>query len=397
MAFLIDREEAVELHHRAGRAQLQHARGDFGRNVGGRAFELGQFHLACDRAQPNELVEFGLVGIEEAFGLARPAGEVGRTDGFVRFLRVLGLGLVAARRRRHVFVAEIGLDHAAHRADRFARDLHAVGTHISNETDGLAVDVDTFIETLRHPHGVRGRKAELAACFLLQGRGGEGRLRMAFDRLRFDIGDAEGCGLQRLFEGFRLFAGADVEPLQLLAVGADKARFEGFVARRRQRRDQRPVFLADEFFDFELAVADKPQRDRLHPAGRARARKLAPQHRRQREADEIVERAPGEIGVDQSLVDPARMAHRLRHRLLGDGIENHPLDRLAGQRLLLLEHFQHVPGNRLAFAVGVGRQNELVGALGRLGDVVEALLGLGVDLPDHAEIVLGIDRAGLGG
>ena len=112
VAFLIDREEAVELHHRAGGAQLQHARGDFGRNVGGRAFELGRFHLACDRAQPNELVESGLVGIEEAFGLARPPGEVGRTDGFVRFLRVLGLGLVAARRLRHVFVAEIGLDHA---------------------------------------------------------------------------------------------------------------------------------------------------------------------------------------------------------------------------------------------------------------------------------------------
>jgi hypothetical protein len=108
------------------------ARGDFGHNVGGRAFELGRFHLACDRAQPNELVEFGLVGIEEAFGLARPAGEIGRADGFVRFLRVLGLGLVAARRLRHVFVAEIGLDHAAHRADRFARDLHAVGTHVSN-------------------------------------------------------------------------------------------------------------------------------------------------------------------------------------------------------------------------------------------------------------------------
>ena len=57
---------------------------------------------------------------------------------------------------------------------------------------------------------------------------------------------------------------------------------------------------------------------------------------------------------------------------------------------------QHVPGDRLALAIGVGRQDELVGALDRLGDVVEPLLRLGIDLPDHAEIGVGIDRAVLG-
>ena len=74
-------------------------------------------------------------------------------------------------------------------------------------------------------------------------------------------------------------------------------------ARRRERRDQRPVFARDEFLDFELAVADEPQRHRLHAAGRARARELAPEHRREREADEIIERAAGEISVDQRAVD----------------------------------------------------------------------------------------------
>ncbi len=82
--------------------------------------------------------------------------------------------------------------------------------------------------------------------------------------------DREGRGFERLLECFRLRARADVEALQLLAVGADQARLESLIARRRQRRDQRPVFLADEFFDFELAVADQPQRHRLHPARRAR-------------------------------------------------------------------------------------------------------------------------------
>src|SRR5262249_36933289 len=58
--------------------------------------------------------------------------------------------------------------------------------------------------------------------------------------------------------------------------------------------------------------------------------------------------------------------------------------------------FEHVPGNGLALAVGVGRQNELLGALDGLGDLREALGCLGIDLPDHPEIVFGVDRAVLG-
>jgi hypothetical protein len=78
-----------------------------------------------------------------------------------------------------------------------------------------------------------------------------------------------------------------------------------------------------------LAVADEAQRHRLHASGRARARQLAPQHRRQREADEIIEGAAGEIGVDQRLHRWRGVLHRLEDRLLGDGVEHHPLDRKA--------------------------------------------------------------------
>ena len=237
-------------------------------------------------------------------------------------------------------------------------DLHAVGTHISNEAGGLAADVDAFIKPLRDPHGVRGRKAELAARFLLQGRGGEGRLRVAARRLGVHRGDREARGLDRLPEILGLRAGADVEPLDLLAVGADEARLERVAARRRQGRDQRPVFARDELLDLELAVADEPQRDRLHAAGRARARQLAPQHRREREADQIVERAARQIGVDQRAVDLARMLHRLGDRLLGDGVEHHALDLVVLQRALLLQHLQHVPGDGLALAIGVGGEDQ---------------------------------------
>ena len=48
-------------------------------------------------------------------------------------------------------------------------------------------------------------------------------------------------------------------------------------------------------------------------------------------------------------------------RVLGDLVEHHPLDRDLG-----LEHLEQVPGDRLALAVLVGREVELVGVLEQL-------------------------------
>ena len=86
-----------------------------------------------------------------------------------------------------------------------------------------------------------------------------------------------------------------------------------------------------------------------------------------------------------------RLGHRLGHRLLGDGVKYDPFDLLAVEHLLLFQEFEHVPGDRLALAIGVGRQNEFVGVFDGAGDVVQALLRLRVDLPNHAEIRVGID------
>ncbi len=97
--------------------------------------------------------------IEPAAHLVGAAGKIGRADGFVRFLGVLGLGLVLARRIRHIGVAVILADHLAGLRDRGRIDLHAIGTHVGNETRGLAADVDALVEPLRDAHGVRRRKA----------------------------------------------------------------------------------------------------------------------------------------------------------------------------------------------------------------------------------------------
>ncbi len=395
-ALLIHGEKAVERDHGPVGAQIEQARPgrvNLRGDVDGGALELGRFHLARQGALENEFVQLGLVGIEEARDIARPPRDVGRPDRFVRLLRVLRLRLIAAGRVRHVARAVLGPDRRPDRRHGLFRDLHAVGAHIGDQADRLAADLDALVKALGDAHRMRGSKAELAARLLLQRRGGEGRRRVALGRLGFDRGDGKSRLFQRLLERLGLGAGADVEPCDLLPVGAHEPRLEALPARGRKRRHERPVFARDEFLDLELAVADEPQRDRLHPAGRTRARQLAPQHRREREADEIVERAAGEISIDQRLIDLARMLHRLGHRLLGDGVEDDPLDRLAAQGALLLQRFEKMPGDRFALAVRVGREDELVGGFERARDLVKSLLRPRIHLPNHAEIGGGIDRA----
>ena len=90
------------------------------------------------------------------------------------------------------------------------------------------------------------------------------------------------------------------------------------------------------------------------------------------------------------------MRHRIRDRLFGDGVEYDPLDRLGLERFFLLEHLQDVPGDRLTLAIGIGRQDQLVGVFDRAGDVIQTLLRLGIDLPHHAKIGIGFDRTGFG-
>ena len=139
-----------------------------------------------------------------------------------------------------------------------------------------------------------------------------------------------------------------------------------------------------ENLDLALAVDDQPQRDRLHPARRLRARQLAPQDRRQSEADQIIERAPRPVSVDQILIEPARMLHRLGHRRIGDRVEGHALD-VGRQRLLLPKHLLDVPADRLALAVGVGGEDQRIGVLRLVGDGAHLLRAVGRDLPQHLE------------
>ena len=158
-------------------------------------------------------------------------------------------------------------------------------------------------------------------------------------------------------------------------------------------RDDRPIFARDELFDLKLPVADDAQRDRLHPPRRAGAGQLSPQDRREVEADQIVEGAARSVGVDERLVDLARIAHRFLHGVLGHRVKHDAVDALVLEQLLVLQDLMDVPGDGLAFPVRVGREDHAVGVLHRAADVAQPLGGLRVDFPAHREIVVGVDRA----
>ena len=153
-------------------------------------------------------------------------------------------------------------------------------------------------------------------------------------------------------------------------------------------------YLGLEGLDLGLAVAHEAQGHRLHAARRAGARQLAPQHRREGKADEIVEGPAGEVGVNQRRVDLARRLERIENGLLGDGVEGDALDRHALlQGLLLLQDAQDVPGDGLALAIGVGGQDQLVGIFDGRGDLLHHLAGAAVHVPVHLEVLVGLDGA----
>ena len=123
-------------------------------------------------------------------------------------------------------------------------------------------------------------EAELARGLLLQGRGGEGRVGVALGGLGLDIRHREGRELQVLLEGLGVLAVADVEALDLLAVGADEARVEHAAVLGGEGRDERPVFPRLEGLDLEFAVADEAKRHRLDASGGTRSGQLTPENRR---------------------------------------------------------------------------------------------------------------------
>ena len=155
----------------AGRAQARLACRV--RQFNGCALQPGRGHLARQRALEDQLVQPGMIATRRPL-----TTKIGRANGFVRFLRILGLGLINAGLIGHIASIIAIRDGLARGTNGRSIHLHAIGPHIGN----CAI----FVQRLRQPHRVRRRKAKLTCGFLLQGRGGERRRRIARQRLGFN-------------------------------------------------------------------------------------------------------------------------------------------------------------------------------------------------------------------
>ena len=100
-------------------------------------------------------------------------------------------------------------------------------------------------------------------------------------------------------------------------------------------------FVRPERLDLALALDNQGAAPRdLHTARAFGTRQLAPQYRRQGEAEQVIERTAGKVGR-RSTADRvfARAGHRLGDRRLGDRVEGDAVD-AGGQAFALLQQFQ---------------------------------------------------------
>ena len=119
-----------------------------------------------------------------------------------------------------------------------------------------------------------------------------------------------------------------------------------------------PVLVGDERLDLALALDDQPHGDALHAAGAEAPGDLPPQQRRDLVADDAVEDPPGLLGVHPVDVDRVRVLERLLDLGLGDGVEDDAAGLVVGDA----QGFLQVPGDRLALAVQVGGEVDVLAA-----------------------------------
>ena len=192
--------------------------------------------------------------------------------------------------------------------------------------------------------------------------------------------------------GFGGVAVGDGELLEFLPVQLDQLGVE-VLRRVGALGGDRPVFAGDERFDLFLALDDHAQRRALHAAGGQAALDLAPQDRRQVETDQVVQRAARLLGIDQVAGDRARLADRFLDRARGDLGEHHALHRLVLDQPAFLQDLGDMPADRFTLAIRVGRQQDVVGALGGLGNRIDMLFILVDHVVVHGEPVVRVDRA----
>ena len=357
----------------------------------------GVGHLRRDGALPDQLVEPELLGSERLANLLGTAEPFAcRADGLMRLLCVLHLLGVGTRLIGQVGGAVALRDQRASCGDGRVRQRRRVGSHVRDEP--------VLVQTLRERHGLRRREPELASGLLLQRRGHERWIRPTRVRLAFDAAHRDRSIDQRvsqhhaggLVEQHDTVAG-DLTGRVEVATGDDLAAVDlqqrcaerGLVGLGRGVTEpalEVPVRAGHEAHPLALPLDDDADRHRLHATGRQAAHDLLPEHRADLVAVQPVEDAPRLLGVDKATVEIARVLDRMADRLWRDLVEDHPPD---GH--LRVQHLQEVPRNRLALAILIGREIELVGLLQQRLQVADLVLLVGGDDVQRLEVVVDVD------
>ncbi len=357
-------------------------------------------HLRRDGAVPDHLVDPGLhrPDLGSDFG-GRAEAVACWADGLVGLLRVLDLLGVRARGVRHELGAESLGDGGAGGGERGLRQRRAVGSHVG--------DVALLVERLRGAHRLGRRQPQLAAGFLLEGRGHERRrgtttVGAGLDRAHREVGVGQPAGERRrgplveqrdlacrrgrqLAARVEVLAGGDAEP-----VDRDERRGElGGVCGRRGRREralQVPVARRGERHPLPFALDDDAGGDALHAASRQLRHDLLPQDRRHLVAVQPVQQAPGLLGVDEAAVELARLVDGPPDRLGGDLVEHHAAHRHRG-----VERLEEVPGDGLSFAVLIRCEVELGGVLQVVLQPLDDVALLARHDVERLEVVVDVD------
>ena len=287
--------------------------------------------------------------------------QVGGPDGLVSLLRVLAGG-IADRLGRQVLLSVLGRDQVAHRLHRFLRDAEAVGSHVGDQSDRTgAVHVDALVELLGDLHGPLAGEPHADRRLLLQRAGLERGISLVglvgLIDSRDDItgrgqlvADLAGVGLgtgRKL--GAVVFGQSGLKPVGV-----------GLGPGRADRRGDLPELFGDEGADLAFAVHDQADGHRLDAAGAEVARDLAPKQGAELIAYESVEEPARLLGVDHIHVDRPDMAKGVLDGAFGDFMKGDAAYPIVGK----VEGLLQVPGDRLALAVGVGRQVDDVGPSG---------------------------------
>ena len=354
---LVEREEPVELHDRPGRPEEVAAQVE----IHGGGVEDRRRHLRRHEALPDERVELELLRREELRDALRRARRFRRTDALVRALRrVVLAGGEEARRVGEVRLGELRSQVLARGRGRRVGHPHVVRAHVRDEADGALglSQLDALVQVLRETHRALRTESELLRGLLLQGARLERRLRILPSLAALEVGDVEVRAPLQVRED--LLRRRLVREVRLLAVHMMQLGGEHLLVVL-ERRGDGPVLARHERPDLPLALDEEPQGDGLDAPRRESLLHRLPEYRTRLVADEAVQHATGLLGVHLVLVDHPRVVERASHRVLRDLEEERALDRRPLRRLdLLLD----MPGDRLALAVRVGRDEDRLGRPG---------------------------------